>query len=89
MFIGRLFEGRCIRPQPRCMVRKPILALPLVTSVGCIVASIFPASGIQSCSASYTLDHAEIRDQRASSGKHETWRVLIRAEARSLVASAA
>jgi hypothetical protein len=36
MFVGTLFEGRCKRPQPRCMVRKPILAVPLVTSVGYI-----------------------------------------------------
>ena len=52
MFIGTLFEGRCMRPQPRCMVVRSILGVPLVTSVGYIVASIFPASGLQSCSAS-------------------------------------
>ena len=79
-----------MRPQPRRMVVRLILGVPLVKSVGCIVASIFPASGLQSCSAYRRLTtHAEIKAQGASSGKHETWRVLITAEAGSKVASTA
>jgi hypothetical protein len=33
MFIGTLFEGRCMRAQPRCIVVRRILGVPLVTSI--------------------------------------------------------